>query len=248
MVATKKRFRGAGAASKLVTFLDEAGRGSAYPGVQIKSVCVHPYTQTIARKMGFAPCGFLLAHSPKTLSFKGIAEQLAQRNTDVIGFKQLLPPAGLTIHPPERHRGMIARIYQRLDRPVTMTADAAQPPSGETRLTVSMNPSRALALMYLERCGADVLEQVLDAVRRARREEMRVIELFMDLSDPGVPWLVPKLEERRFFFTGVMPGMSWGDALVMQHMEGVQVDYDGIVTVEDFTKELLDYVRRLDVE
>jgi hypothetical protein len=35
---------------------------------------------------------------------------------------------------------------------------------------------------------------------------------------------------------------------VMQHMEGVQVDYDGITTVEDSTVELLDYIRRLDVE
>jgi anti-sigma regulatory factor (Ser/Thr protein kinase)/GNAT superfamily N-acetyltransferase len=248
MVATKKKFRGAGAASKLVTFLDEAGRESEYPGVQIKAVCVHPYTQIIARKMGFIPCGFLLAHSPKSLSFKGIAEQLDQRNTDVIGFKQLRCPVEFTVYPPERHRDMISSIYQRLGRPVTMAAGLKRRPAGETRLTVSMNPARALALFYLERCGADVLEQVLDAVRRARREEMRVLELFIHLSDPGVPWLAPRLEEHRFFFTGLLPGMSWGDALVMQHMEGVQVDYDGITTVEESTRELLDYVRRLDVE
>ncbi len=248
VVAMKKRFRGAGAASGLVDFLKAAGLESGYPGVQIKSVCVHPYTQIIARKMGLIPCGFLLAHSPKTLSFKGIAERLDQRNTDVIGFKQLRRPVDLTIHPPERHRDMVESIYKRLDRPVTLAAGAAGTPTGETKLNVSMNPTRALAVFYLERCGADVLEQIVDAVRRARREEMRVIELFMDLSDPGVPWLVPHLEERRFLFTGVMPGTAWGDALVMQHFEGVQVDYESIVTLEDSTKEMLDYIRRLDVE
>jgi anti-sigma regulatory factor (Ser/Thr protein kinase) len=248
MVATKKKFRGAGAASRLVVFLDDACAASGYPGVQIKAVCIHPYTQIIARKMGFTPCGFLLAHSPKTLSFKGIAERLDQRNTDMIGFKQLRPPAGLTVHPPERHRDVIAGIYERLGRPIELSAGGRRRPTGATRLVVSMNPARSLALFYLERCGADVLEQVLDAVRQARREEMRVIELFIDLSDPGVPWIAPRLEERRFFFTGLMPGMTWGDALVMQHMEGVQVDYDGITTVEDSTRELLDYVRKLDVE
>jgi anti-sigma regulatory factor (Ser/Thr protein kinase) len=248
MVATKKKFRGAGAASTLVRFLDDSCTASGYPGVQIKAVCVHPFTQIIARKMGFTPCGFLLAHSPKSLSFKGIAEHLDQRNSDMIGFRQLQRPVGLTVHAPERHRDVVASIYRRLGRPMTLAGGAKRRPSGETRLIVSMNPTRALAVFYLERCGADVLEQVLDALRRARREEMRVIELFMDLSDPGVPWIVPRLEERRFFFTGVMPGMSWGDALVMQHMEGVQVDYDAITTVEDFTRELLDYVRKLDVE
>ena len=248
MVATKKKFRGMGVASKLMVFLDQACIISGYPGAQTKAVCVHPITQIIARKMGFAPCGFLLAHSPKTLSFKGIAEHLDQRNTDVIAFRQLQPPLGLSVHPPARHRDMIARIYGRLDRPVDLVERPPRRPSGETRLIVSMNPTRSLAMFYLERCGANALEEVLAAVRRARREEMRVIELFLDLSDPGTPWLVPKLEEHRFCFTGLMPGVSGGDALVMQHMEGAQIDYDEIIAVEGFTRELLDYVRQLDVE
>ena len=248
MVATKRKFRGLGAASKLVGFLNAACLESGYDSAIISSVCVHPFTQKVARKSGFIPCGFLLGDTPKSWTFKGISEDRDQRVSEVIGFKQLRRPASVPICPPERHRDMIESIYRRLDRPAVLAPAGRRRPSGATRLEVDMSSALSMAGLVLRRCGADVVDQILDAVRQARREEMRVIELFLDLSDPGLPWTVAKLEERRFFFTGVMPGTKWGDALIMQRMEGVQIDYDSIVTVEDPTTELLDYIRRLDVD
>ena len=247
VVVTKKPFRGAGVAQMIGRFLDDESREMGLAGLHSKQVTVHPYTQKFLGRLGFKDCGLLLAHSPKTVSFKGIADELEQRLTDIVCFKYLSEPEPVTIYPPERHAEMIVRLYANLGAPAQPTTRRDVPScEGVTTLDVSVNSFRALAQIHVGRWGDDAIEVVRTELRRLQREEIRVMELFISLTDPVTAALVPALEEMGFFFTGILPRTWVGDAMIMQYFDGVHVDYDRLSVVSDAARELLAYVRGLD--
>ncbi|NQV32683.1 MAG: GNAT family N-acetyltransferase [Phycisphaeraceae bacterium] len=247
IAVTKKKFRGQGFARKLGEFLDAEARGMGLKGVHVKEVTVHPYTQKFCEKLGYKDCGFLLAHSPKTLSFKGIADELAQRNSDILGFRYLQPPEQRTVYAPGRHVDVIRGLYENLGVPVTLAQVPKCAPGDEPTLMVaSINSLRSLGEVQVTRFGSDFIPSLRSELHRMRREEVRVIEMYLSLADPLMQSFVPDIESLGFFFTGIMPETPVGDALVMQYLNGVQVEYDGITVVSDTARDLLEYIQKLD--
>jgi serine/threonine-protein kinase RsbW len=258
VAATKRRFRGAGIAASLSVFLIEEARSMGVRAIHAKQVTVHPYTQRFCRKLGYRDSGFLLGHSPKSMSFRGISDEPSQRNSDVIGCLFLASPGPAKVHPPARHAEIIGRLLDNLE----IQAEIVAPPSAhdyervaagtvdedETRtaLHVSVSVPRASAEMRVPRSGGDVLETLKAELHRLRSEEVRVIELYLDLADPVTARVVPELEELGFLFTGVMPATTAGPALVMQFLNGVQIEYDDLAVVSDMARELLDYIKAND--
>ena len=49
-----------------------------------------------------------------------------------------------------------------------------------------------------------------------------------------------------FFFAGILPESSIGDALVLQYLNNVDLDYSKILLVSDIAKELLVYISEHD--
>ena len=247
IAVTKKKFRGQGIARKLGEYLDEQAISMHIKGLQVKEVTVHPYTQKFCQKLGYKDCGFLLAHSPKTLSFKGIADELSQRNTDVLGFKYLNKPKIITIFPPEKHRKIIEVIYMSLDAPVIIKESNSMPSEGaETIIDVSVNSIRSLAEIRVPCYGSDIKDVLKHEMFRLRAEEIRVTEMYLNLTDPFTPFVVSIAEDLDFFFTGILPGTKGGDSIVMQNMNGVQIEYDAITVVSDTAKALLEYIKQKD--
>ena len=83
-------------------------------------------------------------------------------------------------------------------------------------------------------------------LRRIRKEEVRVVELYLSMADPCTPWFVKEAEDLGFFFTGIMPETDGGDSIILQYMNGVQVEYGDLVIDDERTQELLDYVKQND--
>jgi len=247
VAVTKQAFRGQGFARQLAELLEQQARDEEVRGLQVKEVTAHPYTQKFSRKLGYRDCGFLLAHSPKTLSFKGIKDQLKQRNSDVIGFKFLTPPAPRELCVPAPHTAFVERIYAELDATVKLTSPSARPePGAQTLMTASVHSIRALCELMIAQYGEDAVAMLKQELRRVRREEVQVVEMYLRLEDPCTPWFASEAEGLGFFVTGVLPETACGDTLVMQYLNGVQVEYDELVIDQDATRELLDYVRAQD--
>jgi hypothetical protein len=64
-----------------------------------------------------------------------------------------------------------------------------------------------------------------------------------------------KFEELGFFFAGVLPrpakpvspkGMTGGDWLCLQYLNGARIDYDRLQIYSDFGQELVGYIRERD--
>ncbi len=66
--------------------------------------------------------------------------------------------------------------------------------------------------------------------------------LYLNLQDPGTPAITEELEKMGFFFGGIFPGTPIGDALILQYLNNVPMDYDQIVTVSEAATELKEYI------
>ena len=61
-------------------------------GLFIEEVTVHTFTQKFCHRLGFVDTGFLLAYSPATMAFEGIAGEASARRSVILGFKYLTQP------------------------------------------------------------------------------------------------------------------------------------------------------------
>ncbi len=243
VVATKAKFRGQSIARRLGEYLDQEALTRGLHGLFIEEVTVHTYTQKFCHHLGFADCGFLLAYSPATMAFTGIAAEAAARRSVILGFKYLDAPPGGTVYAPQRHRDMIAGIYARLGAPVTLAGDTGADPDGLPILHVNVNPKRSVATIRIPTYGRHLRQRIRAELLRLLRENVSVVNVFLDLSTAGTEKVAADLEDAGFIFTGVLPGGRSGDWLIMQYFNGVVVDYDAIQVEDAFTRDLLGYIR-----
>jgi len=247
IAVTKKKFRGQGFARQLGEFLEEEALKQGLRGLQVKEVTAHPYTQKFCIKLGYHDCGLLLAHSPKSLSFKGIADTLKQRNSDVLGFKYLSEPTLRKLFAPLHHRSMIEHLYNNIgDRVECVLESNPKPTSDQCVMEVKVHHLRSLAEILVIDSGDDTMLALRSEMRKVFMDEIQVIELYLSLKDPMTPQYVPQLEQLGFFFTGILPETAQGDSLIMQYFNGVHIDYDQIVLVTDVAKQLLEYIKKND--
>ncbi len=246
IVATKANYRGQSIARRLGEYLDGEALSRGLHGLFIEEVTVHTYTQKFCHHLGFADCGFLLANSPATMAFKGIAEEVAARRSVILGFKYLKPPQAAAIYAPPRHQDMIARIYERLGAPVTFAGDDRVGHRALSTLDVSVNTKRSVATIHIPDHGRDLPQRIRREVIRRLRENVSVVNAYLDLSARGTAHVAADLEDAGFLFTGVLPGGPSGDWLIMQYFNGVIVDYDAMQIEAPPTAELLAYIRASD--
>ncbi|MFH1737876.1 MAG: ATP-binding protein [bacterium] len=247
IAVTKQKFRGLKVAGRVAGFLDDQAQEMGLKGLYGKQVTVHPYTQKFCSKLGYKDCGFLLAHVMSSMLFKGISEDTKQRGTDILCFKYFEPPEPITIYPPEHHKEMILKLYENVGVPVTASEpEDSNLPKKQTVMSVNVNSKKALAEIRIPEYGENVITSLRQELRRLRHDEVRVIEMFLDLKDPVTPLIVPSLEELGFLFTGILPETGGSDSMVMQCFNGVQVEYDTLYVVSDMAQELLAYIKEND--
>ncbi len=247
IAVTKKKFRGQGFARQLGEHIEAEARQMGLRGLQVKEVTAHPYTQKFCMKLGYKDCGLLLAHSPKSLSFKGIAETLKQRNSDILGFKYLESPVSRKIYAPIHHKKMIGLLFDNIGDVVEFSStDSLQNATEAGVIEVNVHTLRSLAEMLIIKNGHDTIQTVRHEMRKIFADEIQVIELYVSLNDPTTQSMIPQLESLGFIFTGVLPETAMGDAMVMQYFNGVHIDYDQIVIVSEVAKTMLEYVKDMD--
>jgi anti-sigma regulatory factor (Ser/Thr protein kinase)/GNAT superfamily N-acetyltransferase len=247
IAVTKKKFRGQGFAKETAVFLEKRAISLGHKGMQVKEVTAHPYTQKFCMKLGYMDCGLLLGHSPKSLSFKGIADTLKQRNSDVLGFRYFIDPVPRQLYIPDQHNEMILRLYKNIgvDAESIHSSDA-EPTTEQGIMEVKVHSLRSLAELLIFEIGKDTIHVLRQEMRKLFIDEIQVFELYLSLNDPMTPAMVTKLEQMGYVFTGILPETQMGDALIMQYFNGVYIDYDQIVLVSELAQELLEYIKQND--
>ena len=243
VVATKAKFRGQSVARRLGEYLGDEALDRGLHGLFIEEVTVHTFTQKFCHRLGFVDTGFLLAYSPATMAFEGIAGEASARRSVILGFKYLTQPMVTRVYAPRRHREAIAAIYERLGIKVEFALRSRASHRGESVLNVSVNPKRAVAMVRIPVYGRDLARQIRGEVLRQLRDNVAVVNVYLDLSTAGTGRVAEALEDAGFLFTGILPGGRSGDWLLLTYFNGVLVDYDAMQVEEPATRDLLAYIR-----
>lgn len=248
-IFVNREYRGQGCMARICSHLFECEKKSPLEGIYVYSVTNHEFTQRGMYGFGIQDCGLLLASSPETWIFKGISGTNPQRISVALSFKYLADPKPLTLYAPPHHEEMIRYLYGNIGAGCHNYADAPanrKLPDCDTEIDTEIFATEDCAEIFIDRYGANTLPEVKKIVRDLCLKQIASIQLFASLEDPCTSFMVREFEGMGFFFAGILPLNTVGDAIVLQYLNNVEIDYDKIVLYTEAAKKIKDYVKSND--
>lgn len=243
----KPEYRSHGIFIALTAHLIEKARSEKLMGVFGQAVTNHTYSQQVGHRCGLRDCAIALGLVSDTEIFKGITEKLTQRESVVAHFMYLNKPEHVRIFPPQRHKEMIRRLYTHVGvEPEIVNNPEIPPATGQSVIRTETGGPEGFARIEVERFGEDVVSEVKSRLRDLCLKHFEVIHLRLDLFDPRTSSYVDDFERLGFFFSGILPGGRGGDALILQYLNNVPLDYDKINIDSELGRELLAYIKARD--
>ncbi len=245
MAVVQPELRGQGCQNSMMSRLLEEARRVGLQGVFSKAVTNHVYAQKAGEKAGFKRVAIVAGLIPADRSFKGNLSQLTQRGSVAYGYYTLANPPGIVIYAPSHHRRFIERIYANLGLQRTF----AEPDSagfggmeGTSDITTTVMPTYNRAIIEVRRFAGDSVSQVKNTLKELRIKKIDQITLYLNLEDPLAALFCEDFEKMGFFIAGILPFSHVGDALLLQYLNNVSIDYSKIMVASESGQEILDYV------
>ncbi len=170
----------------------------------------------------------------------------------LVQFLYLQPPPALSIeiYAPHHHKDMIAALYKELGvRPEIKKAVPTKTKKAAATSIVKIKQvgSISYARIIIERYGRKIVDELKNKVKEMCLKKTEIVNLFLNLSDPLTCTYAAQFEKLGFFFAGILPGgFADGDALILQYLNNVPIDYDTIQVKSAIAGKLLAYVREHD--
>jgi serine/threonine-protein kinase RsbW len=250
MAVVQPEFRGQGCQNTMMArLIDKAGQ-SGLVGIFSKAVTNHIYAQKAGEKAGFKRVAIVVGLIPADRSFKGIHSELSQRESVAYGYFPLANPPGLVIYPPRHHSQFIQKIYRNIGLERTYgQADtdvlyANIEDTSAVATTVISTYNRAV--IEVRSYGKDTLFVVKNTLKELCNKKIDQITLYLNLGDPRTALLCEDFEKLGFFIAGILPFSHVGEALLLQYLNNVNIDYSKIMVASGSAQEMLDYVKAHD--
>lgn len=225
---------------------DKEAPGLEFAGVFVRAVSGHTISQRTAINHGFRSCGILLASFPDNVKFKDLTEVIPERFHAILKYKAFGAQRIPRIFIPERHREMISLIYDQLGRKFELgTVTGHEQPYAPNTIMFShrekiLNTVDIKALEY----GPGAVDELKSLWQLSRLERNDVIYLYLNLENPFAPELMRCFEEIGFFFAGILPeGLHDQDAIILQYLNNLEVDFSSISLYCSFAQQILNYIQ-----
>jgi len=169
-----------------------------------------------------------------------------------VNFRFLQQPAAHTptVYAPRRHKDMLAALYRELGLSPEMKktlAARAQKATGASVVKIKQVDSMSYAGIIIDHYGGNIVGEISAKVKEICLQKTEIINLYLNLSDPLTGAYAVQFEKLGFFFSGLLPaGFSSGDALILQYLNNVPIDYDAIQVESAIARKLVAYVRKQD--
>ncbi len=248
-VFVNQAYRSQGCMGRMCQLLLTTPKRYPLAGVYSYSVANHVYTQRGVLNLSFRDCGILLATSPATWRFKGIAEENEQRISVVLSFRYIETPPARPIYAPPRHRDMINRLYENIQASHTFVTPETSTPvfeGNESLIETSIFDSEHCGEIWVKRFGSQILREVRGIQRDLCLRQIAAINLFLPLENPATWFVTEELEKIGFFFAGILPETDLGDVLILQYLNNVALDYGKIQAYSDIARDILAYIQAHD--
>jgi anti-sigma regulatory factor (Ser/Thr protein kinase) len=217
-----------------------------------EAVTNHTISQHTVHGFGFRDCGLRLGLIPPKTLFKGMHGKIPYRGSMLVQFLYLQVPSAraLKIYAPHHHKNMLAALYKELGvRPHIKQALPAKTKKAAATSIVKIwqVASMSYARMIIDRYGRNIVDELRNKVKEICLEKTEIVNLFLNLSDALTGTYAAQFEKLGFFFAGILPGgFKDGDALILQYLNNVPIDYDAIQVKSAIAGKLLAYVREQD--
>jgi len=250
MAVVQPEFRGQGCQNEMMARLLQEGRSAGLIGVFSKAVTNHVYAQKAGEKAGFRRAAIVVGLIPADRSFKGIQSELSQRESVAYGYFTLTNPQGITIYPPQHHTAFIQNIY----RSIGLDRSFGEPPGdavhqkteGSSVITTTVVPTYNRAVIEVNYYGENAVSEVRATLKDLCNKKIDQIMLYLNLEDAHTAVLCEEFEKLGFFIAGILPFSHVGEALILQYLNNVPIDYSKIKVASESAQEILDYVRTHD--
>ena len=248
----KPEFRSLGCFRNITQFLLDQAKSRGIKGAFGEAVTNHTISQHTVHGFGFRDCGLRLGLIPPKTLFKGMHGKIPYRGSMLVQFLYLQVPAAraLKIYAPHHHKNMLAALYKELGvRPQIKQALPAKTKKAAATSIVKIwqIASMSYARMIIDRYGCNIVDELRNKVKEICLEKTEIVNLFLNLSDALTGTYAAQFEKLGFFFAGILPGgFKDGDALILQYLNNVPIDYDAIQVKSAIARKLLAYVREQD--
>jgi len=198
---------------------------------------------------GFVNCGVMLAASRAIMIFKGVEGNTSQRISNIIGFLYLKKPETLTLYPPRHHLEIIEKIYGWMKAEHEYRSPNFPEPVFKeecSAIEIISYETDGNAAVLVHSYGLNILKEIKATVRDLCIKQIACITLVLNLEDPLTYFLTSDFERMGFFFSGILPQTVVGDALLLQYLNNVSLDYDKIKIYTDQGKDILAYIKTRD--
>jgi hypothetical protein len=235
------RFRGHGLAGRMATLRHSLVAEQGARGTWAEAVTMHPFSQREVIALGGAEVGLLLGGTPADTAMAGI-EGAAELRRAVLVVYTPLTGSARGIHPPARHRELLAELAGRLELERTHEPGEA-PEGGRTRLSTRVLTGESIAHIRVASVGADLRSRVADELEGLDAFDLVAVQVDISLADPGAGWGAEELEPLGLSFAAWIPDfLADGDALRLQRVGGHPVDAEHIVCARPEGEAVRDYV------
>ena len=244
-------YRNGGLGGKLTLAILEKGRALGLSGLYTRAVAGHMLSQKMAESRGVGCCAILLGVFPSQVQFKALTGTIQQKMSGVVYWLGLGSARQRRIFPTRELVPQLARIYEGIGVPCS--CDTA-PGNGSTagisessQLILIRDTVLDIATIEVHEYGKDLLRQVRHQLRILCLEQTPVIYLHLNIEHPAAEQFLPGLQEMGFFFSGVLPcGLAGYDALILQYLNNLSIDYESICLHSPSALELLAFIKGRD--
>ena len=247
----KPEFRGLGCFRTISQYLLDQAKSKGIHGAFGEAVTNHTISQHTVHGFGFKDCGLRLAMIPPETMFRGMQTKNAYRVSMLVQFLYLRqPPVSPLIYAPPHHADLIGALYHGLGvKPeIKKTAPAkADKIASSSAIRIKLVGPMNFARIIIDRYGTNIIDDLKTRVKELCLKKIEILNLFLNLSDPLTGIYTEEIEKLGFFIAGILPGgLAGGDALVLQYLNNVPIDYDAIQVKSTTARNLLAYVREHD--
>jgi len=241
--AVKPSFRGLDIFTRMQKFLNDRAKTMGIKAVYGRSVTVHSATQKMTEKTGYKDCAVVLGYAPADIAFKGIAEQLSQRETFVYCFQPVVELPVTSIYLPSHHEPILRKIYSNLglSRNFKTSLGAAQM-EDLSIMKIKVFSEMNCAEIVIHRYGKDVTRVLRGHLEDLCSKKIDHFTLFLNLGDPITSHICEEIEKLGFLFGGIIPCLHFEDTLILQYMNNILIDYSRIKLYSHMAKEIVAYI------
>ncbi len=243
-------FRAHGCLTKLTQYLIERAQSEGLLGILGEAVTNHVISQRTGHQHHLSDCAILLGMLPLSASIKGFSELPSAKISMVMAFRYLKSPRPVSLYLPLQHENIIRKIYSGFGKsPKIRWQENEKNTATQKQSVFRINVLGLLsyAKIIIDDYGQAIESEIQLKLKELRLKKIEVIHLYVNLADPLTPHFCTQFEKLGFFFGGVLPGaLKDGDALILQYLNNVPVDYDNIQLESDIAKEILGHIREHD--